>query len=94
MAPCAFWEAPVTGSPGPVTAEGAAPILVVGNTGDSATPFAAAERVAEDLEDAVLLTYRGTGHTSFNSDDCVQEVVRFYFVDLVVPEPGTECPRP
>ena len=48
--------------------------------------------MAEDLDDAVLLTYRGTGHTSFNSDDCVQEVVRFYLVDLVVPEPGTECP--
>lgn len=93
MAPCAFWAAPVTGSPGPVTAAGAAPILVVGNTGDSATPFAAAERVADDLESGVLLTYRGTGHTSFNSDACVKDVVRAYLVDLVVPDPGTECPR-
>jgi pimeloyl-ACP methyl ester carboxylesterase len=93
MAPCAFWAAPVTGRPGPITAPGAAPILVVGNTGDSATPFAAAERVADDLESGVLLTYRGTGHTSFNSDACVKDAVRFYLVDLVVPDPGSECPR-
>lgn len=92
MASCAFWAAPVTGRPGPVRAEGAAPILVVGNTGDSATPFAAAERVADDLEAGVLLTHRGTGHTSFNDDACVKGVVRAYLVDLAVPEPGTECP--
>jgi pimeloyl-ACP methyl ester carboxylesterase len=94
MVACAFWDAPVTGTPGRVTAEGAPPILVVGNTGDSATPFAAAERVADDLESGVLLTHRGNGHTSFNSDACVKDVVRAYLVDLVVPEPGTECPRP
>jgi pimeloyl-ACP methyl ester carboxylesterase len=92
MVACAFWDAPVTGSPGRVTAEGAPPILVVGNTGDSATPFASAERVADDLEAGVLLTHRGSGHTSFNSDACVKDVVRAYLVDLVVPEPGTECP--
>lgn len=93
MAPCAFWAAPVTGVPAPVTAEAAPPILVVGNTGDAATPYAAAERVADDLASGVLLTYRGTGHTSFNSDACVKDVVRSYLVDLVVPDPGTECPR-
>lgn len=93
MAPCAFWAAPVTGVPGPIAAAGAPPILVVGNTGDAATPFAAAERVADGLESGVLLTHRGTGHTSFNSDACVKDVVRSYLVDLVVPDPGTECPR-
>jgi len=94
MLPCAFWDAPVTGRPGPVAAPGAPPILVVGNTGDSATPFAAAEKVADDLESGVLLTYRGAGHTSFGSDTCVKDVVRFYLVDLVVPDAGTECPEP
>ena len=94
MLPCAFWEAPVTGEPGVVIAEGAAPILVVGNTGDAATPYVAAERVADALDSGVLLTYRGTGHTSFNSDGCVRDVVRAYLVDLVVPPPGTECPTP
>ena len=92
MAPCAFWASPVTGVPGPIEAAGAPPILVVGNTGDAATPFAAAERVADGLESGVLLTYRGEGHTSFNSDTCVKDVVRAYLVDLVVPDPGTECP--
>lgn len=92
MAPCAFWDAPVTGRPGPITAAGAPPILVVGNTGDAATPFAAAERVADDLESGVLLTHRGTGHTSFNSDACVRQVVQLYLVDLAIPDAGTVCP--
>jgi pimeloyl-ACP methyl ester carboxylesterase len=37
--PCAFWRAPTVGVPAPVHARGSAPILVVGNTGDVATPF-------------------------------------------------------
>ena len=50
------------------------------------------DRVADDLESGVLLTYRGAGHTSFGSDTCVKDIVRFYLVDLVVPDAGTECP--
>ncbi len=92
MAPCAYWAAPVTGAPTEVTAVGSPPILVVGNTGDAATPFEAAQRVAGQLDSGVLLTYRGTGHTSFNADACVRDVVQRYLVDLVAPAPGTECP--
>jgi pimeloyl-ACP methyl ester carboxylesterase len=93
MLPCAFWGSPVTGEPGPIRAEGAAPILVVGNTGDAATPYESAVQVADDLDSSVLLTYEGSGHTSFNSSECVAEAVRFYVVDLVLPEVGTTCTR-
>lgn len=90
--PCAFWKAPTTGRPGPVRAAGAPPILVVGNTGDVATPFESAEKVAGDLESGVLLTYHGKGHTSYGKNGCVNNAVDAYLVDLVVPPEGTVCP--
>ncbi len=91
LLPCAFWPAPPVGSPAPVTAAGAPPILVVGNTGDAATPFEQAERVAATLEQGVLLTYEGEGHTSYGSSPCVDDAVARYLIDLETPPEGTVC---
>lgn len=66
------------------------PILVVGNTGDAATPFAQAEAMAQNLDNAVLLTHEGTGHTSYGNP-CVDEITAAYLVHLDVPEDGTVC---
>jgi pimeloyl-ACP methyl ester carboxylesterase len=91
LLPCAFWPADPTGDPAPVTAEGAGPILVIGNTGDAATPIEQARHVAETLDDAVLLTYEGEGHTSYGSSRCVDDAVTGYLLDLSVPAEGTVC---
>ena len=40
---CAFWPVPAQRTPAAVTAAGAPPIVVVGTTGDPATPYAWAE---------------------------------------------------
>ncbi len=40
LASCATWPSAAVGTPAPVVARGAPPILVVGNTGDTATPYA------------------------------------------------------
>ena len=91
--PCAYW-APTDPPPAePVRATGAPTILVVGNTGDVATPVEQAEAVAEALDDAVLVVHEGTGHTSFGSSSCVGELVVRYLLDLEVPAPGTVCER-
>ena len=50
--------------PAPVTAAGAAPILVVGTTGDLATPYEWAEALAGQMESAILITHEGSGHTA------------------------------
>lgn len=89
--PCAFWRAPTVGVLAPVHARGAAPILVVGNTGDVATPFAAAQKVTADLERGVLLTYEGTGHTSFGKSSCADGAMRAYLTELVLPDPAIRC---
>jgi pimeloyl-ACP methyl ester carboxylesterase len=74
---------------GPAT--GAAPILVIGTTGDPATPYEWAVELADLLESSVLYTVEGDGHTAFMSIPCVSGVVVDYLVDLVVPAQGSSC---
>jgi pimeloyl-ACP methyl ester carboxylesterase len=70
-------------------AEGAPPILVIGNTGDPATPYQWSVALAESLSSGVLYTVEAEGHTAYGSFDCLEEDVTSYLVDLKVPEtPG------
>ena len=73
-------------------AEGAPPILLVGTTGDPATPYEATPKLAEMLGVGVVLTYEGEGHTAYPGPTCVDEVVNAYLIDLTVPDDGTTCP--
>lgn len=52
--------------------------LVVGTTGDPATPYEQAVALSELLYDAVLLTYEGEGHTAYGSSTCVDAIVEAY----------------
>ena len=90
--PCVTWPAESTATRGPLTAEGAAPILVVGTTGDPATPYEWAVSLAEQLSSGVLLTHEGFVHTAYRKDvDCVDEVVDRYLIDGEPPEDGLVC---
>ncbi|MEV8311213.1 alpha/beta hydrolase [Streptomyces flavidovirens] len=78
-----------------VSAPGSAPIVVIGNTGDPATPYAGAKKMAEELGKGVgvELTYKGEGHGAYNSGDkCVQGAVDAYLLRGKVPADGTVCP--
>ncbi|WP_125098145.1 alpha/beta hydrolase [Leucobacter chromiireducens] len=88
---CAEW--PVAGVPErtPVRAAGADPILVVGTTGDPATPYRWAESLASQLESGSLITYVGEGHTAYTTSSCVGEVVDAYFLDGTVPAADPRC---
>jgi pimeloyl-ACP methyl ester carboxylesterase len=73
-------------------APGAPPILVVGTTGDPATPYEQTAALAEQISSGVLLTYEGEGHTAYGGkDDCVDDTVNDYLIDLAVPPAGTTC---
>ena len=75
-----------------LTGKGAAPILVVGATGDSATPYQQAVTMAKQLESGHLLTYDGSGHGSVTSGNaCVDETITAYFEDGALPEDGKTC---
>ncbi len=91
LLPCAFWPAPPGPVPQAVTASGAPPMLVIGTTGDPATPYSYAEAVAKTLEQATLLTHVGEGHTATFQSDCVLALVTDYLHNLTLPAAGTRC---
>ncbi|MEU6254890.1 alpha/beta hydrolase [Streptomyces sp. NPDC047043] len=77
-----------------VSAPGAAPILVVGNTGDPATPYEGARKMADELGKGVgvELTWKGEGHGAYGSgSDCVDSTVNAYLLNGTVPRDGKVC---
>jgi pimeloyl-ACP methyl ester carboxylesterase len=88
---CSQWPYPSRRVPAPVTAAGSEPILVVGTTGDPATPYKWAEALADQLENGHLVTFQGEGHTAYNSSSCVADVVDAYFLQGTVPSADPNC---
>ncbi|MFH9040544.1 alpha/beta hydrolase [Streptomyces sp. NPDC017966] len=76
-----------------VSADGAAPILVVANTGDPTTPYEGAERMAAELGEGVgvLLTVRDEGHGSYPFNRCATKAVDTYLLHGTTPRAGTTC---
>jgi pimeloyl-ACP methyl ester carboxylesterase len=77
----------------PVTGKGAGPILVMGTTGDPATPLEGTRRMAETLEDGRLVVVTAEGHTGYAPGRCSGKVIEAYLIDPVgkAPADGTEC---
>ena len=74
-----------------VTGVGAGPIVVIGTTGDAATPLESSRRMAESLEDGRLVIVDANQHTGYGVNQCVVEVVHEYLIQLIPPEDGTRC---
>ncbi|MGD9482456.1 alpha/beta hydrolase [Streptomyces sp. TRM70308] len=92
---CHEWPVPGAADHPDVSAPGANPILLVGTTGDPATPYEGTARMADALggDVGVELTYRGEGHGAYNGGDpCVRERVNAYLLAGDVPPDGTRCP--
>ncbi|GAA3065813.1 alpha/beta hydrolase [Streptomyces roseofulvus] len=89
---CTYWPSPATGRPHRITAEGAAPILVVGTTRDPATPYKWARSLADQLSSGTLLTYEGDGHTAYGrGSDCVDTAINTYLLEGTPPAEGKRC---
>lgn len=89
---CANWPAEASETLDTYAASGAAPILVVGTTGDPATPYAWAEQLADTLESGVLLSYEGEGHTAYGrGSECIDEAIDTYLLEGTAPEDGKQC---
>ncbi|MFE7562093.1 alpha/beta hydrolase [Kitasatospora sp. NPDC057500] len=91
---CAGW--PVSGLTDhpDVSAPGAAPIVVIGNTGDPATPYEGARAMAQQLGAGVgvTVTLRGQGHGGYDTGNaCLKQAVDQYLLDGLVPADGTTC---
>ncbi|MGW2328963.1 alpha/beta hydrolase [Streptomyces sp. NPDC001700] len=91
---CTDWPVRGAWTTPDVSARGAAPILIVGNTGDPATPYAGARKMADELGPGVgvQLTYKGEGHGAYDSGSgCVRKTVNAYLLNGRVPENGKVC---
>lgn len=88
---CAVWPVLPTRTPAPITAAGAPPIVVVGTTGDPATPYTWAQALAGQLKSGVLVTWQGTSHVALYYSPCIRQIDAAYLADLTVPAAGTTC---
>ncbi|WP_405665354.1 alpha/beta hydrolase [Streptomyces sp. NBC_01166] len=90
---CAGWPVEGEHDNPEADAPGAAPILVIGTTGDPATPYEGAQRMADELGEGVgvMLTNKGEGHGSYGESTCVTSLVDAYFLDGKVPADGRIC---
>lgn len=76
-----------------ITGAGAGPILVVGTTGDAATPLEGSRTMAHTLEDGVLLVVVADQHTGYDANQCSRSTIEQYLIDPVknVPDDETTC---
>lgn len=90
---CEQWPYPVAKKPDTFKAIGSEKILVIGTTGDPATPYGQAVSLANDvLANAQLITFNGEGHTAYGLESaCVNKVVDNYFIKNVVPTEDPDC---
>ncbi len=91
MLPCKDW--PVVAEPiTETTAAGSNPILVVSTKNDPATPFQWGVQLADELENATLLSWDGFGHTAyFEQSTCIDDAVDAYLLSGTLPEDGFLC---
>jgi pimeloyl-ACP methyl ester carboxylesterase len=89
---CTFFP-PATDPRIEITGKGAGPILVMGTTGDPATPLDGTRKMAESLEDGRLVVVVGNQHTGYGLNACSSAAVEDYLVDPVghLPAEGLVC---
>ena len=87
---CALWPVKPAVKVG-VTGKGAGPIVVIGTTGDPATPLASTRKMAAALEQGILLIVEANQHTGYGANDCINTAVDSYLIDLTVPVSETTC---
>ncbi|MET9519581.1 alpha/beta hydrolase [Streptomyces sp. NPDC002994] len=91
---CASWPVDGERETPEVGAKGAPPVLVIGGTGDSATPYEGSLRMVEELGEGVgvQITYEGEGHGAYlTGNGCLARAVDPYFLNGRVPANDTTC---
>jgi hypothetical protein len=69
-----------------------APIVVIGTTGDPATPYAWAKGLSKLLINSDLLTFVGDGHTGQGRGNaCIDDAVDAYFLRGILPAENLRC---
>lgn len=90
---CEQWPYPVSKHPDSYAAKGAPTIMVIGTTGDPATPYQQAVSLAHEvLAKGFLVTFKGEGHTAYGrSNECVSKAVDNFLIDGAFPAKEPVC---
>ncbi|MDA2980338.1 MAG: alpha/beta hydrolase [Actinomycetota bacterium] len=89
---CMNWPFPPKLTKGPVSGTGANPVVILGTTGDPATPYNWSVSLNEQLENSVLLTLVGEGHLAYDERvPCINGLVDNYFITGELPVDGLTC---
>jgi pimeloyl-ACP methyl ester carboxylesterase len=74
-----------------ITGKGAGPIVVIGTTGDAATPLESTRNMALGLDQGILIVVEANQHTGYGANSCVVKAVDEYLIKLIVPANETTC---
>lgn len=88
--PCVFWPARAEKRV-PLTGAGAGPILVIGTTGDAATPLSGTRNMAKNLEDGRLIVVDANRHTGYGVNSCVVDATDAYLVTTEIAFSEKSC---
>ncbi|WP_270887217.1 alpha/beta hydrolase [Pedococcus sp. 5OH_020] len=91
--PCGEWPVRSGAKPHKISAQGSAPIVVIGTTRDPATPYEWSVRLRDQLANARLLTFEGDGHTAYarSHSSCLDGAVNDYYTKGKVPPDKLRC---
>ncbi|MFE0074795.1 alpha/beta hydrolase [Nonomuraea sp. NPDC059023] len=95
MTPCAFW--PTRPREQPTTIGNSAPALIVGATGDTATPYPGQRAMHRALTGSRMITLNGAyrhGVYAAEGNTCVDTKVTRYLLDGVLPGQNLTRNRP
>jgi pimeloyl-ACP methyl ester carboxylesterase len=68
------------------------PVIVIGTTGDPATPYEWAQGLSKLLTNSRLISLTGEGHTGQGQGNiCVDEAVDMFFLKFLTPQSETNC---
>lgn len=90
MLVCASWLVAARPLPA-VVATSDVPILVVGSTGDAATPIEGTRNMARVLGRSMLLEVESDDHTSYGYNSCATRIIDDYLIDLREIPVGETC---
>ena len=80
---CVFWPTQPDNRIA-VTGQGAGTLLVIGVTGDAATPLASSRNMAASLEDGRLIVVDANRHTGYGVNACVTDATNTYLIDVKI----------
>lgn len=87
---CAFWPTE-TDRRTTITGDDAGPIVVIGTTGDAATPLQSSRNMAKALQDGRLIVVDDNRHTGYGANQCVVDLVDEYLISAEISWTEENC---